>query len=76
MEYKRKGAESSSQQEAGVALKRDNSGMVSQEQCGEWPFPEKFSQHRSLYPEHGGSKVLQNVGILLKHYRASQLRRS
>jgi len=37
--------------------------------------PGSFSQHHSLHPEDRGSKVLQNDGILLQHYTASQPRR-
>jgi len=33
------------------------------------------SQHYSLPPEDGGSKVLQNIDILLQHYLPSQPRR-
>jgi hypothetical protein len=29
----------------------------------------------TLHPEDGGRKILQNAGILLKHYTASQPRR-
>jgi len=37
---------------------------------------ELCSAHRqSLHPEDGGSKVLQNAGILLQHYTASQPKR-
>jgi len=33
------------------------------------------SQYRSLHPEDGSSKVLQNIGIILQHYTVSQCRR-
>jgi len=35
----------------------------------------RFIPHRPLHPEDGGSKVLRNVVILIKHYTAFQPRR-
>jgi hypothetical protein len=34
------------------------------------------SQHQSLHPEDGGSKILQNTGILPQYFRASETRKT
>jgi hypothetical protein len=39
------------------------------------PFHRSMLPPSSLHPEDGGSKFIRNVGILLKFYTASELRR-